>query len=56
MDKREKAEIILQAISDYGPVAINWNFEGMWLDAIIKGLKKAEIAETLRAATPRGSK
>lgn len=56
MDKRKKAEIILHAIDVYGPVNVNWNFEGMWLDAIVRGLCEAEKAETPRAAAPRESR
>ena len=51
MTKREKAEIILRAIEEKGPVQINWNNEERWMHAIMIGLTDIEKAETPAAGT-----
>lgn len=45
MDKRKAAEIILQAISEHAPVQINWNYEDIWINAILRGLTEVEKGE-----------
>lgn len=56
MDKRKAAEIILQAIDDHAPVQVNWAQEGLWINAILRGLTEVEKTETPGAATPRESR
>lgn len=59
VDKRKTAEIILEELDQYTPVIINHNQDDLWIDAILRGLTKAGLAENVEtpgAATPRESK
>lgn len=49
MNNDEKARIILEALDQNG-IAINWAFEAVYMDAIIKGLRKIEKEDKKRPA------
>lgn len=42
MNRKEKAEILLDCIDKYAPTNINWNLEKIWRKALEKGLEKIE--------------
>lgn len=46
MTKREKAEIILQAIDDFSPATVDFDDKDWWMEAIMKGLTDVEKGET----------
>jgi hypothetical protein len=59
MDKRNIAEIILQAIDDHAPTQVDWNMKDLWISAILRGLTMVDLVEKVEtpgAATPRESK
>lgn len=45
MNRKEKAEILLNYIDKYAPTNINWNLEKIWRKALEKGLEKIEEKE-----------
>ena len=43
MTKEEKAKIILEHLDEY--IQVNWNFEKLYIKAIINGLKEIKRRE-----------
>ena len=54
MTRKEKAQMILDAIDKHAPTCIDWNMAKLWLDAIAHGLIDIARAEEIEDRPRKG--